>query len=255
VDYWHFEENLIASYAVPSGLSMPWELLAAMDDVVFTQRRGAYSDTAASRYNVPWISLVMDRDARLVQRSLSALQRNSTVPAGYFEIGGRSLVTGSDARDRYGAAIDWFSSRGHLVVSNGPYSLWRYDPPAQFAELRAFREENYPFRPGDWYFGEAPSLEIDAPSSVSLRGGTDAEIDVEVSGSGERGLQFLLLDPATRSVVASGDAVSNGRSMFSVQLDGSVTRTLFPGLYELNLLAFSDAVARVQERTVAIDVQ
>ena len=50
VDYWHFEEGYIASYASPSGVSTPWEILAAMDDVVFEKRRGAYSDTTAARF-------------------------------------------------------------------------------------------------------------------------------------------------------------------------------------------------------------
>jgi peptide/nickel transport system substrate-binding protein len=254
VDYWHFEENLIAAYSVPSGLSMPWEVLAAMDDLVFNQRRAAYSDTAASRFNVPWISLVMDRDARLVQRALSTLQRNSIVPSGYFNVGGASLVSAADARARYQASIDWFDERGHLVISNGPFSLWRYDPPAQYAELRAFREANYPFKPGDWYFGEAPQISIAPPTDVSLTGGTDAEVSVTVEGPGTLGLRYLLFDPAAREVVDSGEARGRGGS-FTVDLSGSVTRTLFPGLYELNLIAYSDAVARVEERTVSVDVR
>ena len=54
VDYWHFDPNHIAAYASPTSVSMPWEVLAAMDDVVFDQHRGAYSDTSAARYHVPW---------------------------------------------------------------------------------------------------------------------------------------------------------------------------------------------------------
>ena len=84
VDFWHFEENYIASYASPSSVSMPWEMLAAMDDLVFEQRRAAYSDTAASRFDVPWISLVQDRDARLVRTTLLGFQREGKVPEGVF---------------------------------------------------------------------------------------------------------------------------------------------------------------------------
>jgi len=254
-DYWHFEENLIASYAVPSGLSMPWEILAAMDDLVFSQRRAAYSDTAAARYNVPWISLVMDRDARLVQRTLNAFAGSSTIPSGYFQVGGRSLVSPSAARSRYQAALEWFDDRGHLVVSNGPFALWRYDPPAQFAELRAFRESNYPFRPGDWYFGEAPELRILPPTTASVQGGRETEIEITVQGPGSLGLHYLFLDPATRTVIADGEARDIGGGAFAILLEASVTRGLFPGLYELNILAYSDAVARVEERTVSVDIR
>lgn len=255
VDYWHFEENLIASYASPSGLSMPWELLAAMDDLVFSQRRGAYSDTAASRFNVPWISLVMDRDARLVQRTLRDFSRNRSVPDGYFNVGSRTLVSPRTARSRYASALDWFDERGNLVISNGPYVLWRYDPPAQYAELRAFRTSSYPFSPGDWYFGVPPTLSIAPPASVELAAGRENSFAVDVSGPGTLGLRYLLVDPATREVVASGDAASGGGGSFQVEIAPAVTRDLFPGLYEISLLAYSDAVARVEERTVDVDVR
>ena len=258
VDFWHFEENLIASYSVPSGLSMPWELLAAMDDLVFSQRRAAYSDTAASRFNVPWISLVMDRDARLVERTLLQFLKSSTVPEGFFRVGSASLVSQNEATQRYRAALEWFEDKGHLVVSNGPFYLERYDPPAQYAELRAFRDPSYPFKPGDWYFGDPPTLEFAPVDAVQIDPGKAAEVSVSVRGPGQLGLRYLLLDPATRSVVSSGEAppagaVSGGRS-FTVSLPASVTRTLFPGLYQLSMVAYSDSVALVVERTVDVDV-
>ena len=63
VDFWHFDQNYIASYASPVGLNTSWEVLYALDTLVFKQRRAAYSDTAAARFSVPWISLVLDKDA------------------------------------------------------------------------------------------------------------------------------------------------------------------------------------------------
>ena len=80
VDYWHFVDDYIAEYAVPGSMTMPWEVLAAMDDVVFDQRRAAYSDTSAQRFGVPWLSLVQDRDARTVDRTLSQFEREGFVP-------------------------------------------------------------------------------------------------------------------------------------------------------------------------------
>src|SRR5690606_18438281 len=135
VDYWHFEEGYIASYASPSGVSTPWEILAAMDDVVFEKRQGAYSDTAAARFSVPWLSLVTESDARLVLRSIRQFQREESVPAGVFEIGGVSLVTPEEAVARYEACDAWFEATNLLMLANGPYQLTRYDPPAQFAQL------------------------------------------------------------------------------------------------------------------------
>ena len=147
VDYWHFVDDYIAEYAVPSGLSMPWEVLAAMDDLVFTQRRAAYSDTAAGRFSVPWISLVQSRDSRLVDRTLRQFQRDGGYSEAAFQMGGQSFVTPAEARSRLQAAREWFADKNMLVISNGPYQLTRFDPPAQYAELEAFRDPTYPFKP------------------------------------------------------------------------------------------------------------
>lgn len=256
VDYWHFEEQLIASYASPASLSMPWEILAGLDDLVFEQRRAAYSDTAASRFNVPWISLVMDRDARLLQRTLKTMQSRGTVPEGVFDFGGNRLVAAGDARARYQASLDWFDERGHLIISNGPFLLSRYDPPAQFAELSAFRAPGYPFGPGDWSFGEPPLLEIAPIDEVSVSAGRTAEIEVEVDGPGTLGVRYLLIDPVTREIVTTGDASPRGLSGgFTVALEGRDTRDLFPGFYELSLLAYSDSIVTVSERSVDLDVE
>ena len=254
VDYWHFEDSLIASYASPTSLSMPWEILAAMDDLVFEQRRAAYSNTAASRYNVPWISLVMDRDSRLVERTLKSFRTRVELPDGVFDFGGTNLVTRGDATERYRAALEWFDEREHMVISNGPFLLSRYDPPAQFAELSAFREPNYPFRPGDWSYGEPPTLVIEAIDKVTLAAGGATEIEVVVNGPGSLGVRFLLIDPVEGEIVVQGEATPQG-SRFVVELPANATRDLFPGFYELALVAYSDSIATVTDRSVDIDIE
>ena len=72
-----------------------------MDDLVFNQRRAAYSDTAAGRFDVPWISLVMDRDSRLLRTTLLDFMKNDTVPENVFEVAGEPLTTLSEAEARY----------------------------------------------------------------------------------------------------------------------------------------------------------
>jgi peptide/nickel transport system substrate-binding protein len=259
VDYWHFEPHSIASYASASSFGMPWEILAAMDELVFVQRRAAYSDTAAARFNVPWLSLVMNRDARLVERTLRQLAGSRSVPEGVFEFGGRSLVTPEAAAARYEAALAWFGERGHLVIGNGPFWLARYDPPAQFAELRAFRDESYPFRPGQRYLGAPEALAVGSVPDATVRIGRDATLRVPVSGPGEVSLRWLLLDAATFEVVASGDGAPEGapggtNGAFGVTIPASVTGGLFPGLYHLYLAASSDSLALISERRIDLEV-
>ena len=254
VDFWHFDENSIAAYASPASFSTPWEVLAAMDDLVFSQRRAAYSDTAAARFNVPWLSLVMSRDARLVERTLRQFARAGHVPEGVFDFSGSRLVTPEEAQQRYQAALDWFDRTEHLVIGNGPFWLARYDPPAQFAELRAFRDEAYPFHPGEHYLGQAELIAIEAPATRELRPGEANELNVNVAAPGELALRYLLLDAATAELITSGEATPEAGGGFRVTLPSEVTEGLFPGLYHLYLAASSSELALISERRVDVEV-
>ena len=253
-DFWHFEQSLIGSYATPSGLSMPWEILAAMDSLVFEQRRGAYSDTAAARFNVPWLSLVMSRDAGLVQRTLQDFLDKNQAPEGVFVVNNRALVSPAEAKARYQAAIDWYKKYGLLVIGNGPFMLTRYDPPAQFAQLDAFRDATYPFKPGDFYLGAAPQLTIGRVEQPKVQVGKAADITVTVAGPGAVGIPYVLFDPATSSVVATGTAQQGSGATRVVRLDAATTGKLKAGLYQLFLAEYSDQTAALTERRLDLEV-
>lgn len=254
VNYWHFEESYMASYATPAGLGTPWEILAAMDNVVYEKRRGAFSDTAAARFSVPWISLVTESDARLVLRSVTEFKRRKLIPPGVFEIGGRSLVTEESANARYDACDAWFKEKNLLVISSGPYVLSRYDPPSQFAELQAFREPNYPFTAEDFRYGAPPPFAIEPVTPPQVGLGQPITLEVTVTGPGTLVLQYSLVDAAANQVVASGDAEGGDGGVFTVNIDQSVTANLFPGLYQLYLLASTDALAQVAEQRVDLNI-
>lgn len=255
VDYWHFVDDYIAEYAVPGGMTMPWEVLAAMDDVVFNQRRAAYSDTSAQRFGVPWLSLVQDRDARTVDRTLGQFERDGFVPMAALTIGGQSLVTEQEALERYRAAQAWFDERSLMVISNGPFYLERFDPPAQFAELKAFRDENYPFSPGDWHFGSAEPISIETGSVGSIVIGQDYSVGSVVDGPGNLGVRYVWSDPATGNVVKTGDAdiAESDPPQAIVRLSASETAALVPGLYRLSITAYSDQLSTVSERVLTVE--
>lgn len=254
VDYWHFDPPQIAAYASPSGVGTPWEILAAMDDLVFKQRKAAYSDTAAARYDVPWLSLVMDKDARAVLRTLRQFQSDGTVPEGVFQVAGKNLVSQTEAKARYQAAIDWFNKYGHLVIGNGPFYLAKYDPPAQYAELRAFRDETYPYKPGNFYLGDAPDLVITKVEAPKVSAGKAAEVKASVRGPGNITLRYLLLDPSSNKVLFSGQTKAAKAGDLSLSLDASATKGLKAGLYRLFIAASSDSIAAIAERAVDLNV-
>jgi peptide/nickel transport system substrate-binding protein len=257
VDFWHFEPSYIASYATAGGVATPWELLYAMDEVVFGQRRGAYSDTAAARFSVPWLSLVSETDARLVIRVLREFLGDGTFPEAIFDLNGRALMTADEAKARYQACLDWFDLTNLLVISNGPFFLTRYDPPAQFAQVDAFRAEGYPFKPGDWAFGEPPTLAVDIAAPPPALLGDAISVPVTVEGPGVLSLRYALIDPSSAdpetTIVASGEA-SGADGSFTVELGSDITSALFPSVYQLFVLASSDELARVTERAVDLPI-
>jgi peptide/nickel transport system substrate-binding protein len=257
VDFWHFEPDYIASYATAGGVSTPWELLYAMDEIVFVERRGAYSDTAAARFSVPWLSLVTETDARLVVRTLRGLDGDDRFPEAIFNLNGRQLVTLEEAKARYQASMDWFDETNLLVISNGPFFLTRYDPPAQFAQVDAFRAEGYPFRPGDWEFGEPPVLAVDVAPPPPAVLGDAVSVPVTVEGPGTLSLSYALIDPSSAdpetTIVTSGEA-SGADGAFTIEIGSDVTATLFPSVYQLFVLASSDELARVAERAVDLPI-
>ena len=257
VDFWHFEQNYIASYGIPAGLSTPWEMLYAMDELVFSQRRAAYSNTAAGRYNVPWISLVLDRDARLVRKAMLDLRRAETIPTNVFTLptadGETVLVSSEEGTARYTAVLDWFDEKGHMVISNGPFMLERYDPPAQFAELVAFRDENYPFTASDLYRGLPDLIEYTEIEAPPIELAADYEVTLTLEGPGNLSLRYLLIDTASGEIIQQGDADTLDAKWFAIRLTADTTAELELGIYELVLVAYSDDLARMAERRIELE--
>ncbi len=254
LDFWHFVPDYIASYASPASLSMPWEVLAAMDELVFVKRQAAFSDTTASRFQVPWLSLVMDRDARLVRKTLTEFIDRGYLPEAPFTIDSRSLVSKEAAEARYKAAVSWFDEYELMVIGNGPFKLVRFDPAAQFAELEAFRDTTYPSRPGDWFLGAAPPLEIGSVDTQPISPGEEAVIEIEVKGPGNLGTNYLLFDPVESKVLKVGEAEAISPTRYSLSLSPEETLAMPLGIYHLYLVAHSDEVSSTTERKIDLNV-
>ncbi len=252
VDYWHYVPDYIASYAVPAGLSMPWEMLAAMDSVVFDKRQAAYSDTAAERFNVDWLSLVNNNHAITVKNALAGFVSSGFTPNLIFDTP-QTRVSFASAQARYQADIAFYNSYGNLAISNGPFKLVRFLAGEQYAELEAFRDPGYPFKPGDKFLGAAQLVDIKDVSSGKLEPGKAADISVELTGAGKLAVDYSFVDPSTNKVLKSGQAQGSG-TKFTVNLSASDTQSLKQGVYHLYLLAYSDTMSLVTERRVDVDM-
>ena len=254
-DFWHFDPNEIAWYANPYGFSWPWEISAALDELVFTRRAAAYTRTTAASANLPWISLVLGRDAAMVDGVLAEMEAAGTVPAGVFEVAGRTFVTPEQARARYAAARAYFASHGHLVDTSGAYDLARFDTSGQYAELRAIRDPRYPMTPDALRRDGVPTIAIGKPSTEPIVMGTDATLAIPVTVTGTPSLAWLLIDPATRLPIAQGAGTpGTDPGTLLVTIPADVTGNAFPGPYQLYVAATSDAVALVGERRIDVEI-
>lgn len=256
LDYWHFDPNYIAAYANVTAmfdLQMPWEILAAMDSLVFHKKRLVYSQTAKGRTGKPWLSLVVKLHATDVKNELADFRSANFLPANVFTVGDKTYAKLEDALARYQADLEWFAKYGHMVISQGPFMLTRYEPP-QYAELTAFRDPTYPYKPGDWYFGKPEEIRILPVGIPRLNPEATNAISVTVRGPGTLALNYALVEPATGKVAALGLGTPSGAGEFKIELDSATLSQYRGKTLELVILASSDRLALLKEKRVELSV-
>lgn len=149
LDYWHFDDDYIAKSAAVD-VYCPWEVLAAMDSVVFDQKALMYSDLASEKNGVPCMSVDLHDHALLVSQALDELQYSDL--EGVFNLSLTVYATEEDLAERVNASANWFAQMDNLVISDGPFYLEESNVSTGRVELAAFRDENYPFQKGDWLY-------------------------------------------------------------------------------------------------------
>lgn len=249
VDYWHPIKDYIAEYAQPWGASMPWELLYAMDILVFEKREAAYTYTASARLGVDWLDLIQPKQARKLINILNELIEEKRYPQEIFMEYSEGIEA---ALNRYSAVIEWFKEHGHLIISNGPFYLERMGTiTEQYAELKAFRDPSYPFKPSDFYVGQPQSIELSTPRILSVSRGEDLRLNISVSGPGKISLKLILLDPTSRKILYETDTGFEGAPVI---VPASIFSSLKEGIYQLSIIAYSDSVSTISERVVNINL-
>lgn len=261
IDYWHFEPAYIAYQASAIWpvsypcMTLPWEVWAAMDKLVFEKKAYAYSDTAATKLGVPWLSLVLKDHAAAIADAIKEMKSAAFFPESWFTINGVTYETEEDAMTRYDAALNWYDTHGLMWIGNGPFMLTKFDPAAQYAELTAYRDESYPFKPGDNYWGLPESVEIVSVGKSTIVPGGESTLIVDVKGPGTLHVKYLVKDPLTGSIIKVGEGDRVTPTRFAIKLDPSFTVELRPGgLYEFTIAAYSDEVAFVTAVKEFVDV-
>lgn len=232
VDYWHFDESEIAYWASGSS-AVPWELVAAMEQVV-TDGKASFSRSGSVSKGVGWLSLIVPHDAMMIRGAIESFE---SVPRPL-----EGLASDAYAADRYGAMLGWIDSYNHAVVSNGPFYLERYSPESRTIRVHAFADETYPFESGEWSRFEDvrfPAITGVAVPDVVRRG---SEVEIPVSTEHATRLHYFFTSSAGGQAHSGVAYVDSPTVLLS--LSGGQTAALGDGANDLKIFAISDEVLR-----------
>ena len=139
------DENLL-SFAGMFQRIAPWEIYASSDKVVFGQNGFEYGEE--SNPELEKLSLINKQHITMVLTALDNL--NYSESQLYTSVAGKVYLEEQEFNERKAALHRWYNKHGHLIVSDGPFYLDRYNEEDGSIELKAFRDESYPFKKGDW---------------------------------------------------------------------------------------------------------
>jgi len=166
VDYWHFDENYIASWAVAGPANNPLEIHVASFELAL-DRRQETKIVLYRRSGFETLSLVVPEHVKLIKETLLKYKNNNAILERVNRLtDGR--MTMDEWNRRIDADVNWINTYNLAWISYGPFMLTKLDTQAQILELTAFRDPTYPFKPGDWYFGfpvrtEVTSIKVETP--------------------------------------------------------------------------------------------
>ena len=262
VDYWHFDEGQIAQWASP-GVSMPWEMIAAMEGVV-TDGKASFSRSGAASKGIGWLSVIVPNDSAMIRDELESMRDARHVPAALADAGPLAGLVGGPGgggdgggqhyfQSRYDSAISWIDDMGHAMVGNGPFYLDSYSPESRSIRLISFGDETYPFERGSWSgferaaFPEIAGVDIRARPVVA---GGEMRVDVSTRGA-DSVLYFVtsgrgeVVSSGTLPVTVAAAATDTGAAdVTSVVIDSGDTRLLSEGANTVRIFALSETVLR-----------
>jgi len=254
IDFWHFDPNYIADYAA-FGTINPIELHIIMFELAFTDNTYALSEDRSEAEGIPTLDLVVPKVAQNIKAKAEQLLSTGKIPdeyKGIFTVGGKQLLTDSEFVGRLQSLVNWIDEHGHAWISQGPFYIDSFDPDAQIAVLKAFRDPTYPFHPGDWFFGTPIKTKVLSINTRPLVVGQNFTMTVSVSGTGTITVKWMLVDPATNKVLLKGEAEPSAGA-FVITIPESFTEQLTPYYtYNLVVIAYSDQVAMPDVETASI---
>jgi len=197
-DYEHVVSDAVtADFYAPFAV-LPWEVWAAMEYVVVNGGPVSGEEYTWSKVEGKrWIDLLAPEHVTDLAAALEQLNETGYIPNYVKSLPDEYSdykVLSTDMRARYDAALDWVDEHGHLLISNGPFYMDSWNPTANSAVLKAFRDPTYPFKAEYWinYFKDYLGLEEEV--NDERPGPPLDEIRLEVVSDQEVGIAAVAAD-------------------------------------------------------------
>ncbi len=142
-----FDAGQLVSFGRTLQRLAPWEIYAGADKLVFEDKTFSYSKETSYEENAKPLSLIEKEDCEALIKALKAIDFQNIKPM--FEAQGVEYSSKEELNTRIVALENWFNEKKHLIISDGPFFLEKYDSETGEIELRAFRE-GYPINWKNW---------------------------------------------------------------------------------------------------------
>jgi len=249
INFWHFDPNYIADYAVLNPIN-PIELVAAQAYLGYDKQTYALTDTRAAATKLPWLSVVLRDHAADVKKALQEMSYEYV--ARYTNVPGLYTMSRDEWSKRVQALTSWIDKYGSAWVSNGPYMLVLYDKDAQRLVLERFEPPAYPIRPDALYYGIPQPNVILSISVPTVSPGAEAIVTVEVSGKFPLHVIYMIQDMKTKDILYSGK-VTTTREEVRIVLPSLVTAKLNEfSNYEFIVVVYGDEVTQPAEKSAIL---
>lgn len=270
VDYWHFDNGEIAQWAAP-GVTMPWEIIAAMESAVIDGKT-SFSRSGAASKGTSWLSVIIPTDVELLRGYLELMHERSHVPNSLLyaqSYGLPRVVFDHDNYDneqyhtlRYNAAISWIDNTGHAMIGNGPFYLDSYSPESRSIKITSFDDKTYPFERGTWSGFERAAFPLIVGVDIkgSIKKGMQMHIDIATENS-DAILYFLtsgsgkIISSGTHNIATNDNSeIKQGvqddnndispDNIATITISAKDTAHLNNGANSIRIFALSDAVLK-----------
>jgi len=236
VDYWHFDEGEIAEWA-SLWSTMPWEIISAMEKGV-TDGKISISRSGATSKNINWVSLIIPKDANLIQSYLDDFKKEKYVPAPLKRIDSNFEYFD----ERYSVTSEWISKKHHAVISNGPYYLEVYSPESRSISVSSFDDNLYPFKVGHWKefeittFPEITNVQI--PKIVQK----NEELEITINSTNTDSILYFL--NSNNGELMNTETINVAENPTLIKISRENIQNLGIGANDLKIFALSNSVLK-----------